>query len=334
MHRKTRTSIEKLNVLRDAPMRLGGIAYATDRCRVRADLGLRRRRSSRAAASRRAASSRPACSPPAFVGATTGLVGPPARTSATRHGGRRRRGRPPDAGRAGRPLRRVRPRQPPAAGRAAPAPAAPRRRRRRPRRPAGSARCPAPAQLLLRPPLGHACTWASTSPAPTGTPIHAVGAGTVFAAGWLYIGYGISVVIDHGNGFFTHYAHASDRWSRAGQPVGPGQTHRARGQHRRLHRPAPALRGAPGPVEPDRPGSVAARPRRADRLLTVPCSTRPPRARPGSLRSGPSQCSDLLDRGVAQHDPHDLVAEVDLRLGADAVALAPPAPGPGRSAGG
>jgi murein DD-endopeptidase MepM/ murein hydrolase activator NlpD len=57
-----------------------------------------------------------------------------------------------------------------------------------------------------------------------GTPIHAVGAGTVVAAGWLYSGYGISVVIDHGNGFLSHYAHASQALVSAGQTVKAGQT--------------------------------------------------------------------------------------------------------------
>jgi murein DD-endopeptidase MepM/ murein hydrolase activator NlpD len=55
-----------------------------------------------------------------------------------------------------------------------------------------------------------------------GTPIHAVGTGTVFGAGWLYSGYGISVVIDHGNGLFTHYAHLSQVFVVAGQPVNVG----------------------------------------------------------------------------------------------------------------
>jgi murein DD-endopeptidase MepM/ murein hydrolase activator NlpD len=57
-----------------------------------------------------------------------------------------------------------------------------------------------------------------------GTPIRAVGAGTVVAAGWLYSGYGISVVIDHGNGFLSHYAHASQALVSAGQTVKAGQT--------------------------------------------------------------------------------------------------------------
>jgi murein DD-endopeptidase MepM/ murein hydrolase activator NlpD len=59
--------------------------------------------------------------------------------------------------------------------------------------------------------------------APAGTQIHTVGAGTVFAAGWLYTGYGISVVIDHGNGYLSHYAHASKALVSPGQKVKAGQ---------------------------------------------------------------------------------------------------------------
>jgi murein DD-endopeptidase MepM/ murein hydrolase activator NlpD len=58
---------------------------------------------------------------------------------------------------------------------------------------------------------------------PENTPIHAIGAGTVFAAGWTYAGYGISVVIDHGNGYFTHYAHMNNTAVSVGQTVSPGQ---------------------------------------------------------------------------------------------------------------
>ena len=58
---------------------------------------------------------------------------------------------------------------------------------------------------------------------PAGTVIRAAGAGTVLAAGWTFAGYGISVVIDHGNGYLTHYAHASKVWVRPGQKVKPGQ---------------------------------------------------------------------------------------------------------------
>lgn len=55
-----------------------------------------------------------------------------------------------------------------------------------------------------------------------GTEILSVGAGTVLAAGWLYAGYGMSVVVDHGNGFLSHYAHASKVLVAPGQTVKPG----------------------------------------------------------------------------------------------------------------
>ncbi|HEX6968261.1 MAG TPA: M23 family metallopeptidase [Micromonosporaceae bacterium] len=57
---------------------------------------------------------------------------------------------------------------------------------------------------------------------PANTPVRAVGAGTVSAAGWLYSGYGISVVIDHGNGYLTHYAHLNRAEVRAGDRVSAG----------------------------------------------------------------------------------------------------------------
>jgi murein DD-endopeptidase MepM/ murein hydrolase activator NlpD len=58
--------------------------------------------------------------------------------------------------------------------------------------------------------------------APHGTPIYAVGAGTVTHAGWVFGGYGISVVIDHHDGHYTHYAHASATKVSPGDRVGPG----------------------------------------------------------------------------------------------------------------
>lgn len=57
---------------------------------------------------------------------------------------------------------------------------------------------------------------------PPGTPVHSIGAGTVTAAGWNYSGYGISVVVDHGNGYLSHYAHLSGTAVGAGQRVSPG----------------------------------------------------------------------------------------------------------------
>ncbi|WJK42391.1 M23 family metallopeptidase [Solwaraspora sp. WMMA2056] len=57
---------------------------------------------------------------------------------------------------------------------------------------------------------------------PAGTPVLAAGAGTVTVAGWAYTGYGISVVIDHGNGLLTHYAHLSATSVAVGDKVAPG----------------------------------------------------------------------------------------------------------------
>ncbi|GAA2031164.1 hypothetical protein GCM10009779_15180 [Polymorphospora rubra] len=58
---------------------------------------------------------------------------------------------------------------------------------------------------------------------PANTPIHAAGAGTVTIVGWAYAGYGISVVIDHGNNVFTHYAHQNRTAVEVGQRVNAGQ---------------------------------------------------------------------------------------------------------------
>jgi murein DD-endopeptidase MepM/ murein hydrolase activator NlpD len=45
--------------------------------------------------------------------------------------------------------------------------------------------------------------------APPGTPVYAADTGLVIFAGWTGIGYGNAVLIDHGNGFQTLYAHLS-----------------------------------------------------------------------------------------------------------------------------
>jgi murein DD-endopeptidase MepM/ murein hydrolase activator NlpD len=59
--------------------------------------------------------------------------------------------------------------------------------------------------------------------APTGTPIWAAAAGTVIHAGWLG-GYGNLVVVDHGDGLATAYAHASVILVALGQEVAQGET--------------------------------------------------------------------------------------------------------------
>jgi murein DD-endopeptidase MepM/ murein hydrolase activator NlpD len=58
--------------------------------------------------------------------------------------------------------------------------------------------------------------------ASTGTPIWAAAAGTVIHAGWLG-GYGNLVVVDHGNGLATAYAHASAILVGVGQTVAQGE---------------------------------------------------------------------------------------------------------------
>ena len=57
---------------------------------------------------------------------------------------------------------------------------------------------------------------------PTGDPFWSAGDGVVVSAGWRG-GYGNAIVIDHGNGLATLYAHASALHVRAGQDVRRGQ---------------------------------------------------------------------------------------------------------------
>jgi murein DD-endopeptidase MepM/ murein hydrolase activator NlpD len=57
---------------------------------------------------------------------------------------------------------------------------------------------------------------------PAGTPIVAAAAGTVIYAGWMD-GYGNLVVVDHGGGLATAYAHQSSIGAGGGQAVGQGQ---------------------------------------------------------------------------------------------------------------
>lgn len=59
--------------------------------------------------------------------------------------------------------------------------------------------------------------------APTGTPIFAADSGTVIESGWTDVGYGQYVIIDHGNGFRTLYAHMSKRLVSKGAKVQRGQ---------------------------------------------------------------------------------------------------------------
>ena len=56
----------------------------------------------------------------------------------------------------------------------------------------------------------------------TGDPIYAADSGVVRYAGWSSVGYGYLVVLDHGNGYQTYYAHLSAIWAVCGQSVYQG----------------------------------------------------------------------------------------------------------------
>ena len=58
---------------------------------------------------------------------------------------------------------------------------------------------------------------------PNGTPIYAADNGVVKFSGWNSTGFGNLVIIDHGDGFLTYYAHCSSLYVSAGQSVTKGQ---------------------------------------------------------------------------------------------------------------
>lgn len=60
--------------------------------------------------------------------------------------------------------------------------------------------------------------------APMGSPVYAADSGVVVYAAGIGGGYGLMVMIDHGNGFHTLYAHLSTIVARCGSNVGQGQT--------------------------------------------------------------------------------------------------------------
>jgi murein DD-endopeptidase MepM/ murein hydrolase activator NlpD len=63
----------------------------------------------------------------------------------------------------------------------------------------------------------------------TGVPIAAADNGVVESAGWSNVGYGYLIVLNHGNGFKTYYAHNSQFFVGVGQAVRQGQTIAAMG---------------------------------------------------------------------------------------------------------
>ncbi|MCK5430763.1 MAG: M23 family metallopeptidase, partial [Anaerolineales bacterium] len=57
-----------------------------------------------------------------------------------------------------------------------------------------------------------------------GAQIYAADSGVVVFSGWATGGYGYMIMIDHGNGYQTLYAHLSSVNVSCGQSVGRGQT--------------------------------------------------------------------------------------------------------------
>ncbi|WP_405690268.1 transglycosylase family protein [Streptomyces sp. NBC_01185] len=86
----------------------------------------------------------------------------------------------------------------------------------------------APVSARTGTPYHQAGSWSSgyhtgvDFPVPTGTSVKAVASGTVVSAGWAGA-YGYEVVIRHGDGRYSQYAHLSSLHVRAGQQVGSGQ---------------------------------------------------------------------------------------------------------------
>ncbi|MBE0698529.1 MAG: peptidoglycan DD-metalloendopeptidase family protein [Anaerolineaceae bacterium] len=60
--------------------------------------------------------------------------------------------------------------------------------------------------------------------AATGAPVYAADSGVVVYSGSISGGYGLMIMIDHGNGFHTLYAHLSQLVARCGSNVSQGQT--------------------------------------------------------------------------------------------------------------
>lgn len=84
----------------------------------------------------------------------------------------------------------------------------------------GAFRWPLGGRITQQPWKGH---MALDIAAPLGTPVIASDAGVVVYAGWDNTGYGYTVVIDHGNGFRTRYAHFSWYYPDYGDTVEAGE---------------------------------------------------------------------------------------------------------------
>ncbi|MEU1484072.1 peptidoglycan DD-metalloendopeptidase family protein [Streptomyces sp. NPDC005752] len=86
----------------------------------------------------------------------------------------------------------------------------------------------APVSARTGTPYHQAGSWSSgyhtgvDFPVPTGTSVKAVASGKVVSAGWAGA-YGYEIVVRHGDGRYSQYAHLSSLHVRAGQQVGSGQ---------------------------------------------------------------------------------------------------------------
>jgi murein DD-endopeptidase MepM/ murein hydrolase activator NlpD len=87
---------------------------------------------------------------------------------------------------------------------------------------------------------------------PEGSPIYASEAGTVVFSGWSHVGYGETIVLDHGNGWWTRYAHLSaiivacDQTVQRGAVIAlSGNTGRSTGPHLHFE-----LSGPQGRIDP------------------------------------------------------------------------------------
>ncbi|MGW2282050.1 peptidoglycan DD-metalloendopeptidase family protein [Streptomyces sp. NPDC001770] len=96
------------------------------------------------------------------------------------------------------------------------------------KQPSKAAGMVAPVQASLGTPYHQSGSWASgyhtgvDFPVATGTSVKAVAKGTVVSAGWAGA-YGYEIVIRHGDGKYSQYAHLSALNVRAGQQVSAGQ---------------------------------------------------------------------------------------------------------------
>jgi septal ring factor EnvC (AmiA/AmiB activator) len=127
---------------------------------------------------------------------------------------------------------------------------------------AGSLEWPVEGELIYRfgrerRPNGTVLRWNGIGiQAPTGTPVRAVKDGTVVLAG-PFEGYGPTVVLSHGGGFYTLYLYLEDigvvqgREVEAGQVVGTvGGTQTPEGPHIEFQIRAPVAGGAPQAMDP------------------------------------------------------------------------------------